>query len=56
MTPKITMTDRPEAAMRRAILDPLVQFNAVQAGKPEDYRPLAILRSEEHTSELQSPC
>jgi GNAT superfamily N-acetyltransferase len=52
VTPKIAMTDAPEAHMRRAIVDPLVRFNETQAGRPPDYRPLAILMSHPDTDEI----
>jgi GNAT superfamily N-acetyltransferase len=49
MIPTITLTDSPDAAARRAILGPLVAFNAIGAGRPEDHRPLAVLLSDPAT-------
>jgi GNAT superfamily N-acetyltransferase len=51
MTPKLTLTDDPTPAMRRAIVDPLVLFNEAQAG-PENYRPLVILVSDSATGSI----
>ena len=52
MTPEITMTDRPEAAVRRGLLDGLDGFNAERTGRPDDYRPLAILISHSDSQEI----
>ena len=42
MLPKIVIPNQPDAAMREAILAPLVRYNAEQVGEA-DYQPLAIL-------------
>jgi GNAT superfamily N-acetyltransferase len=52
MTPKVTMTDAPDAHVRRAIVEPLVRFNASQVGRPGDYRPLAIQVAHPETGEV----
>ena len=39
MIPKITLTDAPTPEMRKAIVEPLVEFNHSRIGKPETYRP-----------------
>ena len=52
MTPKITMTDAPEAHIKQAIVGPLVQFNETQTGRPEDYRRLTIVLSHPDTGEI----
>jgi GNAT superfamily N-acetyltransferase len=51
VTPKLTLTASPTSAQRRAIVDPLVEFNETQAG-PENYRPLAILVSDAATDNV----
>jgi len=52
ITPIITMTETPEAHMKRAIVAPLACFNEAQIGRPEDYRCLAILASHPDTGEI----
>jgi GNAT superfamily N-acetyltransferase len=52
MTPTFTMTEAPDPHVRRAIVAPLVRFNESQAGRPEDYRPLAILVAHPETGEV----
>jgi GNAT superfamily N-acetyltransferase len=52
MIPKITVTDAPTPQMRRAILEPLVEFNHSRIGKPESYRSLAILLSHPESDEI----
>jgi GNAT superfamily N-acetyltransferase len=52
MTPKMTLTDTPTPEMRKAIVDPLVEFNHSRIGKPETYRPLAILLSNPESDEI----
>lgn len=52
MMPNITMTDTPEAHMKRAIVAPLARFNGAQVGRPEDYHRLAILVSHPDTGEI----
>ncbi len=52
MIPKITLTDAPTPEMRKAIVEPLVEFNHSRIGKPETYRPLAILLSEPGSDEI----
>jgi GNAT superfamily N-acetyltransferase len=52
MTPKITLTDAPDPAARKAIVEPLVRFNAEQVGRPVDYLPLAILLSDPETDKV----
>ena len=52
MTPTIVMTDTPDQQMRRAIVEPLLRFNAQGAGRPVDYRPLALLLTHPETGEI----
>ena len=52
MTPKITITETPEAHLKRAIVAPLARFNEAQSGHREDYRRLAILISHPATDEI----
>jgi GNAT superfamily N-acetyltransferase len=52
MIPKITLTDAPTPQMRKAILEPLVEFNHSRIGKPETYRSLAILLSHPDSEEI----
>jgi GNAT superfamily N-acetyltransferase len=52
MTPKITMTDTPEAHMKQAIGGPLARFNEAQVGRPDDYHRLVILVSHPDTGEI----
>jgi GNAT superfamily N-acetyltransferase len=49
MQPAITMTDTPEAHVRKAIVGPLIDFNNARASQPEDYRPLVIVLSNPDT-------
>jgi GNAT superfamily N-acetyltransferase len=51
MIPKITLTDAPTPQMRKAILEPLVEFNHGRIGKPETYRPLVILLANQEGEE-----
>ena len=52
MTPKLTMTDIPEAHLKQAIVAPLAHFNEVQSGCREDYCRLAILTSHPVSDEI----
>jgi GNAT superfamily N-acetyltransferase len=52
MIPKITMTDAPTPEMRKAIVEPLIEFNHSRIGKPETYRALAILLSDPRSHEI----
>lgn len=52
MTPTITLTDASDARARSAILAPLMAFNLAGAGRPEDYRRLAILVSDPASGEI----
>ncbi len=52
MIPKITLTDAPTPEMRKAIVEPLVEFNHSRIGKPETYRPLVILLSHPGSDEI----
>jgi GNAT superfamily N-acetyltransferase len=52
MIPKITLTDAPTPQMRKAIVEPLVEFNHMRIGKPETYRPLVILLSQPESDEI----
>ncbi len=52
MIPNITLTDAPTPEMRRAIVEPLVEFNHSRIGKPETYRPLAVLLSNPESDEI----
>jgi GNAT superfamily N-acetyltransferase len=52
MTPTIVMTDTPDQQMRRAIVEPLLRFNAQGAGRPVDHRPLALLLTHPETGEI----
>jgi hypothetical protein len=36
ITPKITMTETPDAHVKQAIVAPLTRFNEAQRGRPED--------------------
>lgn len=51
MIAKITLTDTPTAEMRKAILEPLVEFNHDRIGRPETYRSLVILLSPPESDE-----
>jgi GNAT superfamily N-acetyltransferase len=48
----MTLTDTPTAEMRNAVGNQLDQFNAMQFGRPLDFRPLAILLSDSVTDEI----
>lgn len=51
---KFTLTDNPDEeaqAQLNAISRAISQFNDTEAGQPADYRPLAILVSDEQTGE-----
>ena len=52
MIPKITLADAPTPQMRKAILEPLVEFNHSRIGKPETYRSLVILLSHPESDEI----
>jgi GNAT superfamily N-acetyltransferase len=53
MTPKLTMTETLDTGIKRILAHgPLTRFNEAQAGRPEDYRPLAILVSHPDTGEV----
>ena len=52
MKPLLTLTDTPNQTMREAIIRPLVRFNEKQTGRPDDYRPLAILISDAVTGDV----
>ncbi len=48
----LTLTDTPTAEVRNAVGNPLDQFNAMQFGRPLDFRPLTILLSDSATGEI----
>lgn len=52
MIPKITLTDAPTPQMRKAILEPLVEFNHARIGGPEAYRSLVILLSHPESNDI----
>jgi GNAT superfamily N-acetyltransferase len=52
MIPKITLIDAPTPEMRKAIVEPLVEFNHSRIGKPQTYRPLVILLSHPGSDEV----
>ena len=52
MIAKVTLTDAPTPEMRKAIVEPLIEFNHSRIGKPETYRPLAILLSDPESDEI----
>jgi GNAT superfamily N-acetyltransferase len=52
MIPKMTLTDAPTPQMRKAIVEPLIEFNHSRIGKPQTYRPLAILLSDPESNEI----
>lgn len=52
MIPKITLTDAPTPQMRKAILEPLVEFNHSRLGGPETYRSLVVLLSHPDSDEI----
>jgi GNAT superfamily N-acetyltransferase len=41
MTFTVRMTDQPDEAIRKAVLDPLVEYNQLRTGR-NDYRPLVL--------------
>ena len=43
MQPEFITTDEPDPEDRNAVLTPLAAYNASKAGRPSDFRPLAIL-------------
>jgi GNAT superfamily N-acetyltransferase len=47
MTYSISITETPDAAIRTAIVDPLVAFNTSQTGIA-DFRPLAVVLTDSH--------
>ena len=49
---KITMTDAPTPDMLKAIVAPLVAFNAASIGRAETFCPLAILLSDPVTDDI----
>jgi GNAT superfamily N-acetyltransferase len=51
MSPKITLMDAPTPQMRKAIREPLVEFNHSRLGKPETYRSLVLLLSHPESDE-----
>lgn len=51
LIPKITLIDAPTSQMRKAILEPPVEFNHSHLDKPETYRSLAILLSHPESDE-----
>ena len=52
MTPRIMLTDSPEAHVGEAIRGPLVRFNAARVGNAEGWRRLAITLSHPETNEI----
>jgi GNAT superfamily N-acetyltransferase len=52
MIPKMTLTDAPTPEMRKAIVEPLIEFNHSRIGKPETYRSLVILLSHPESDEI----
>jgi GNAT superfamily N-acetyltransferase len=52
MIPKMTLTDAPTPEMRKAIVEPLIEFNHSRIGKPETYRSLVILLSHPESDEV----
>jgi hypothetical protein len=56
VTPNIVLTDTPNQQMRRAIVEPLLRFNAQGAGRPVDYRPLALLLIHPETGGILAAC
>ena len=52
MQPVLTLTDTPDQSMRQAIVRPLIHFNEVRSGQPEDYRPLVILIKETDAGDI----
>jgi GNAT superfamily N-acetyltransferase len=51
MLPKIELTDAPDGDSLRTISRLITQFNEVGSGRPNDFRPLAILVSDPETAE-----
>ena len=51
MLPKITLTDAPEDDAIRTLSRLITQFNQTASGRPNDFRPLAILISDPETEE-----
>jgi GNAT superfamily N-acetyltransferase len=52
MEPEITLTDAPSEGAIDSIGQPLTRFNEVGSGRPNDYRPLALLVSDPRTKEI----
>lgn len=52
MQPVLTLTDTPDQFMRQAIVRPLIHFNEMRSGQPNDYRPLAILIKETDAGDI----
>jgi GNAT superfamily N-acetyltransferase len=52
MNPKITLTDKPDAAAAKALSQFLGQFNDDRSGWAFDYRPLAILITDTETNDV----
>src|SRR5579859_7116821 len=52
MLPTITMTDAPTPDMWKAIVAPLLAFNAERIGRPVVYAPLVLLLSDPDTDEI----
>ncbi len=52
MIPKITITDKPEAAAAKTLSQLLLGFNNERSGYAFDYLPLAILITEPTTNEI----
>jgi GNAT superfamily N-acetyltransferase len=51
MLPRITLTDSPTDEALRAISRLITEFNEAGSGRPNDFRPLAVLISDPETAE-----
>jgi GNAT superfamily N-acetyltransferase len=51
MQPKITLTDAPGDDALRTLTRLITEFNQTASGRPNDFRPLAILVSDQETGE-----
>lgn len=51
MRPKITLTDEPSSEALQTMTRLITQFNEVASGRPNDFRPLAILVSDPESDE-----
>lgn len=52
MTPRITLTDSPDAHLRSVILRSLIGFNESRMGAPDDHRLLAVAISDPNSGEI----